>query len=84
MIKKVLHVQEFISKVWNLSLEYTRLIGRKFDDTGLIVIRQKRNLIKYFIYLKHSTKTDTKVCARNYDRSSNNTIEVDFLVIGGM
>ena len=23
------------------SLEYTRLMGRKFDDTGLIVIRMK-------------------------------------------
>ena len=32
------------------SLEYTRLMGRKFDDTGLIVIRRKeKNQIFYFI-----------------------------------
>ena len=45
----MLHVQEFFSKVSNLggpcqviySLEYTRLMGGKFDDTGLIVIRKK-------------------------------------------
>ena len=65
------------------SLEYTRLMGRKFDDTGLIVIRKKKKSNILF-HLKHSTKTDTKICVRNYDRSSNNTIKVDFLVIGGM
>ena len=45
MIKKsmfTLHVQEFFSKVGDLGgpcyiyyIEYTRFIGRNFDDTGL-------------------------------------------------
>ena len=70
-------------------LEYTRFIGRKLDHTGLHDYykkkkKEKRKLIEYFISLKNSTKTDTKICVRNYDRISNNTIKVDFLVIGGM
>ncbi|CAH3179324.1 unnamed protein product, partial [Porites lobata] len=31
-------------------------------------------------WVENSTKTDTKICVRNYDRSSNSSIKVDFLV----
>ncbi|XP_073250982.1 uncharacterized protein [Porites lutea] len=33
-------------------------------------------------WVENSTKRDTKICVRNYDRISNNTIKVDFLVVG--
>ena len=53
-------------------------------DYMIIIRKKKENSSNILFHLKNSTKTDTKICVRNYDRSSNNTIKVDFLVIGGM